>query len=150
MELNPFFLASLLQCTSIDRCALLMRAKKKKFILSPGFYYFIPPASTGSFLFHSFIRASLSLSHSLSSHLWDSEAHLSQFTLSTPVQSLHSLSQLWSLRPTPPKPNITEAQLWSLNSHWSPTSPKLNSGPLDPRRQSPTSLKLNSGPSTFR
>ena len=35
MELNLFSLAPLLQCTSIDRCALFMRAKKKNyFILS--------------------------------------------------------------------------------------------------------------------
>ena len=106
------------------------------------------------------VPLSLSLSFTLISslRLWSSSLSIhslnsgpvSPFTLSTPVQSLHSLSQLWSLKPTPPKPNVTEAQLRSLNSHWSRTSPKLNSGPLDPRRQSLTSLKLNSGPSTFR
>ena len=33
MELNLYFLAPLLQCTSIDRCALFMRAKKNNNIL---------------------------------------------------------------------------------------------------------------------
>ena len=35
MELNLFFLAPLLQCTSIDRCALFMRAKKNLFYRFP-------------------------------------------------------------------------------------------------------------------
>ena len=96
MELNLKILAPLLQYTSIDRFALFMRAKKKNYIL---FYLLrvnkiIPLA----FLFHSFIRASLSLSlsHSLSSHLWLwTEIHyLSQFTLSTLVSPVIKLRYL--------------------------------------------------------
>ena len=65
------------------------------------------------FFFHSFIHASLSLIHS---HLIsDSEAHLSQFTLSTPVIKLRSLNSL--------------PQLWSLNSLY----------PTETRRHRPTS-----------
>ena len=106
-----------------------MRAKKK-IILSPGFYYFIPPASTGSFLFHSFIRASLSLSliHS----------HLISETLK--LISLNSLSQLRS-----------SLSIHSLNSgpsnprRRSPTSLKLNSGlstPTEAERHQSSTLVL--------
>ena len=116
MELNPFFLAPLLQCTSIDRCALFIKAKKIYIILSPGFYYLIPRASTCSFLFHSFIRASLSLSLI--------HFHLISETLK--LISLNSLSQLRSglsihslnSSPSDPRrrsPTPTEAQLRSLD-----------------------------------
>ena len=67
---------------------------KKMLFYSTGFHYFILSASTCTFLFHSFIHASLSLIHS---HLIsDFEAHFSQFTLST------SVSQL------PPKLDVTD------------------------------------------
>ena len=58
MKLNLFFLAPLLQCTSIDRCALFMRAKInyyfnkflspfsfKKYFLFLSFSLFLSPAS---------------------------------------------------------------------------------------------------------
>ena len=60
MELNLFFLAPLLQCKFIDRCALFMRAKKK--------IYFILPQRL-NILFHSLSHSTpLYLSQSLSSH----------------------------------------------------------------------------------
>ena len=63
MELNLFFLASLLQYTSIDRCVLFMRAKKKKFILPV--IKIIPLAP----FFFILLSMPLSLSQSLASHL---------------------------------------------------------------------------------
>ena len=60
MELNLFFLVPLLQCTSIDRCALFMRAKQKKIILLCLVIKILPLAPF--FFFHSFITSCLSLS----------------------------------------------------------------------------------------
>lgn len=61
MELNLYFLAPLLQCTSIDICALFMRAKKNiLFYSAPEIKYIIS--------FSLSLRTSLSLSQSLSSH----------------------------------------------------------------------------------
>ena len=108
-------------------------------------------------LFYPCLSLSLSLIHC---HLLsETEAHFSPFTLSTPVQSLHSLFQLRSLRPTPPNPHVTEAQLRSLRP--TPPKPNVSSTPVPQthaveaqrhRSSTPVSQlpsKLNSGPSTF-
>ena len=88
MELNLFFLAPLLQCTSIDRCALFMRAlKKKKFIL------FYPEIKI---LFHSFSHSvPLSLSVTPSETLI-----LSQNSLKQTLSSSHPLSPSLSQAPS--------------------------------------------------
>ena len=83
MELNLKILAPLLQCTSIFRCALFMKAKKKKIIL------FIPPIK----------KSFLSLSHSVPLSL--SQITQLSFTLPNHSQSVPLfLSQI-----TPPLPN---------------------------------------------
>ena len=60
MELNLFFLTPLLQCTSIDRCTLFMRVKKKKLLNFSLFFHlknifsyflFLSPASLLSSFF---------------------------------------------------------------------------------------------------
>ena len=123
MELNLKILAPLLQYTSIDRFALFMRAKKKNYIL---FYLLrlnkiIPLA----FLFHSFIRASLSLSHSLSSHLWLwTEAHyLSQFILLTPVSPV---IKLWYLNSDILNHSLNQPNYFVKNPYLASLSLSLN------------------------
>ena len=112
MELNLFFLAPLLQCTSIYRCALFMRAKKKNVIL---FY----PATTCSFFFHSFYQiVPLSLS----------------FTLISPV------SQSSSLRSLKPHHSGLSSHLWSSLSQL--RSLIVNLTATEARRHRPTSRPM--------
>ena len=89
MELNLKIFALLLQCTSINRCALFIKAKKK--------YYFILPHPLKNYLIFSFTPCpSLSLSLSLSLILSQnslnlSSSHLLSVTLLSP--SIASPSQ---------------------------------------------------------
>ena len=71
MELNLFFLVPLLQCTSIDRCALFIRAKQKKnIILFCPMIKIIPLAPFFSFFYHTVpLFLSLFLSFTLISSL---------------------------------------------------------------------------------
>ena len=89
MELNLFFLAPLLQCKFIDRCALFMRAKKK--------IYFILPQRL-NILFHSLSHSTpLYLSQSLSSHPFP---RLSQsLKLSSSLTVTLSISLIHDCRP---------------------------------------------------
>ena len=100
MELNLFFLAPLLQYTSIDRCALFMRTKQKKYYFTP---LFIKIIFLFSFLFSSHFTAHLSLSLSLSHTL-------RPFALSGQSSSLsHLTDQVLPLPPlvTPLPPQVT-------------------------------------------
>ena len=103
MELNLFFLAPLLKCTSIDRCALFMRAKK---IL---FYWF----SVIKILFHSLshsVPLSLSKSHSIwSSHPFPklSQALILSQSLSSLTVTLSS-SLIHRRRPDPAVPSHSQ------------------------------------------
>ena len=92
MERNLKILALLLQCTSINRCALFIKAKKKKKL----FYSSPPIKKLLNFLFHSVpLSLSLSLSHStliLSQNSLNlSSSHLLSVTLLSP--SIASPSQ---------------------------------------------------------
>ena len=80
----------------------------------------IIPLAPFFFFLHSFIRAPLSLIHS---HLIsDSEAHLSQFTLSTPMIKLWSLNSLSQL---PSKLDVTNPPV--VPSHRSTSDPRCHS-----------------------
>ena len=116
MELNLKILAPLLQCTSIFRCALFMKAKKKKIIL------FIPPIK----------KSFLSLSHSVP--LSFSQIIQLSFTLQNHSQSVpFFLSQI-----TPPLPNHP-----SSSSH--PLDPAVQRPQITHRRSSLTvTLSLSS------
>ena len=113
MELNLFFLAPLLQCTSIDRCALFMRAKKNLF-------YWFPVIKI---LFHS-------LSHSvpLSLSVTPSEALiLSQNSLKLSSSLSHSpLSLSLSQAPLVTATGSTQPSQAALKTHnHSPLSSSL-------------------------
>ena len=90
MELNLKILAPLLQCTSKNRCALFMRAKKKIILITR--LIKIMPLSLWTSLSSSLSHSGLSLYHSGLS-LWS-------LTLSTPVSHFGLLlSQLRSPKP---------------------------------------------------
>ena len=97
MELNLKIFALLLQCTSINRCALFIKAKKK--------YYFILPHPLKNYLIFSFTPCpSLSLSLSLSSSpktLSISQALIFSQSLSSHRRSPH--------RPKPPISSPSQA-----------------------------------------
>ena len=116
MELNLKILAPLLQCTSIDRCALFMRAKKY-------IYYFIEFLSP---LLLNFFFLFLSFSFSLSD--------FSSFFLFLPLPVLHfnqSVASLYSV-------------LTLRCADWSPGQPSadhsLRSPPQRPNLRAPPSL----------
>ena len=116
MELNLKILAPLLQCTSIDRCALFMRAKKY-------IYYFIEFLSP---LLLKFFFLFLSFSFSLSD--------FSSFFLFLPLPVLHfnqSVASLYSV-------------LTLRCADWSPGQPSadhsLRSPPQRPNLRAPPSL----------
>ena len=115
MELNLFFLAPLLQYTSIDRCALFMRAKKK--------YYFILPRRL-NILFHSLshsVPLFLSLSQSLNSYPLP---RLSQaLILSQLLSSLTVTLSISLIHCRQPNPAVPSPQ--SPHRH-SPFSPSLS------------------------
>ena len=117
MELNLFFLAPLLQYTSIDRCALFMRAKKKiLFYSAPEIKYIIS--------FSLSLCASLSLSQSLSSYPLPRLSQaliLSQLLSSLTVTlSISLIHRRW------PNPAVPSPQ--SPHRH-SPFSPSLSQAP---------------------
>ena len=112
MELNLKILAPLLQCTSINRCALFIKAKK--------YIYFILLHPLKNYLIFSLTSCpslSLSLSHStliLSQNSLNlSSSHLLSVTLLSP--SIASPSQATDHRsPHCPKPPIASPSLSSL------------------------------------
>ena len=107
VELNLFFLAPLLQCTFIDRCALQLRAKKKYFIkfLSPlsfkKYFLFLSFPLSGFSSFFLFPSHFFSLPHLLSTspicygfifiavprRYPTLPIHLAQFSISPLIQS---------------------------------------------------------------
>ena len=102
MELNLKILALLLQCTSIFRCILFMKAKKKK-----KFILFIPPIKKLFLSLSHSVPLSLSqitqLSFTLQIHSQSVPLFLSQIT---PLPN-HPSSSSHPLDPAVPRPQIT-------------------------------------------
>ena len=122
MELNLKILAPLLQCTSIDRCALFMRAKKKKL------FYWISLSSSikkKNFLFLSF---SFSLSGFSSSSFFLFQSSI----LIKPCLFTQSVAPLYSILTLRFCPAPTEAQPSANHS--------LRSPPQRPNLRAPPSL----------
>ena len=105
MELNLKILAPLLQCTSIFRCALFMKAKKKKKII-----LFIPPIK----------KSFLSLSHSV-------PLSLSQITQLSFTLQIHSQSVPLFLSQITPLPNHPSSSSHPLDLTVPNHSPSLHS-----------------------
>ena len=126
MELNLKILAPLLRCTSINRCALFMREKKKLFFLPIKKLFFslshsvplsLSPKSLSLLSQITITQLSLCASLSLTNHLASSPKSLklsSSLNHSWPSRPSHSPKTFWSSHPlsiTPdpvvPRPQIT-------------------------------------------